>query len=217
MAAAENEGFFIAIDGLDGTGKSTHVARLAEWMTKSGRPAKITREPGGTPAGEKIRNILLDSSMSLTPEAELLLFCADRAEHQKTVKSIVAEGVSVVCDRFLSSTWAYQIFGRGCPAEILHSVTKQTVDKFPDLTIILDLDIDIALKRAKNRLSSEGKLTSEGRFEAENTNFYNHVREGFLWYAKQQEFGKVFVIEATGDMDEVFNAVKDVCHSWLGI
>lgn len=212
---AGEESYFIVIDGVDGSGKSTQVSRLAQWLTEMGFPAETSREPGGTEAGVKIRDILVSGESRLTPDTEMLLFCADRAEHQEKIISLLSEGVSVVCDRFISSTWAYQVFGRGCRRDVLETVSALTVKRLPDLTVILDLDPAAALHRAKERLARDGKLASEGRFEAENAGFFSRVRKGFLWYAQQEKFGITAVIEASGDMDDVHMKIRNVCRGVL--
>ena len=159
----------------------------------------------------------MSSGSELTPDTEMLLFCADRTEHQGKIASLLAAGVSVVCDRFMSSTWAYQVFGRGCRRDILENVSALTVSRLPDLTILLDLNPADALQRAKERLARDGRLASEGRFEAESAGFFSRVREGFLWYAQQEKFGTTAVIEASGAMEDVHMKIRNVCCEVLGL
>jgi dTMP kinase len=211
------EAKFIVIDGIDGSGKSTQINMLATWMTDMGFPVEKSREPGGTEAGVKIRDILLSSTTEITPDTEMLLFCADRSEHQKKIVSLLDKGINVICDRFMSSTWAYQIFGRNCRRDILETVSAMTVKRLPDLTIILDLEPDEALRRAKGRLIKNGMLESEGRFEAENIEFFTNVRKGFLWYAGEKQFGHTAVIKASGNIDDVHMKIKNLCKEVLAI
>ena len=208
---------FIVIDGIDGTGKSTQVTLLSSWLREIGIYAEITREPGGTDAGALIRSILTNKDMLLSPDTELLLFCADRAEHQKRVDSMLANGVTVVCDRFLSSTWAYQIFGRKLQPALLEAVIPLTVRTFPDLTVILDMDTGTALKRAEKRLSQEGKSITEGRFETEKKEFFLDVQKGFHWYASRKEFGKSVIADASGTIEETADKIRKLCIENLKI
>ncbi len=208
---------FIVIDGIDGTGKSTQVKLLAGWLREKGIYAETTQEPGGTAAGAVIRSMLVNKNMMLEPDTELLLFCADRAEHQQKVRSMLADGISVVCDRFLPSTWAYQIFGRKLQPALLEAVIPRTVHTFPDLTIILDMDVDIALKRAEERLAREDKTIAEGRFEAEKKDFFRDVQKGFRWYASQERFGRSIVVDASGSVDEISARIQNMCAENLNI
>ena len=208
---------FIVVDGVDGAGKSTQVKLLAEWLRGKGEPAEITREPGGTAAGTIIRSVLVNKNMMLVPETELLLFCADRAEHQQKVRSMLTNGINVICDRFLPSTWAYQVFGRKLQPGLLEEVILHTVHTFPDLTLIMDMNIDDALKRAEERLAIEGKTIAEGRFESEKKEFFRNVREGFLWYASQERFGKSVIIDASGSTEEIAVNIQNACAENLNI
>ena len=208
---------FIVIDGIDGSGKSVQTKLLTEWLCQRGVYAESTREPGGTAAGESIRSILINKNMELEPETELFLFCADRAEHQRKIRSLLAKGVSVICDRFLPSTWAYQVFGRKLQPVLLKAIIPHTVHMFPDLTFILDMDVDLALKRAKERLEKEKKGITEGRFEAEDREFFYDVQRGFRWYASQKQFGKSLIIDAGGAVEEVSKRVRKACMESLNI
>lgn len=199
---------FIVVDGIDGSGKSTQIKKLAEWMRGLGRNVEITKEPGGTPVGEKIRSVLLSRDTRMQPDTEMLLFCADRAEHQHKVRKLLDEGVDVLCDRFLSSTWAYQIYGRKLNPELMEKVTEKTVHTCPDLTVILDLNVTEALRRAKERLKQDGKEFDEGRFEAENESFFHDVKEGFRWYAAEELFGEAVLLDASSTEDEIFKSLK---------
>jgi dTMP kinase len=198
MNQAADEPRFIVIDGIDGTGKTTQTAALADYLKKRGIKAVTTFEPGATDAGRSIRQILLNKETKLSKEAELLLFCADRAEHQYKIRDALAEGAWVISDRFLSSSWAYQVWARGVPETLLREITTHTVRRFPDLTVILDLDEASALTRSRSRLAAEEKQTAEGRFEDEKLAFFNKVRQGFIQFAAHPPYdGDTVLIDAS--------------------
>jgi dTMP kinase len=210
-------GRFIAVDGIDGSGKSTQVRLLCEWLAAKGFNVQTTFEPGATPVGSVLRNLLLDGSVFMSPESELLLFCADRKEHQIKVESLLDEGVWVVTDRFLASTWAYQIFGRSVAPELLEALIPYTVTDFPSLTIILDLDVEMSARRYVSRCRTGGKQLNTDRFESEGNEFLNAVRRGFLWYADCGRFGEVVLIDASNDEQTVFKRITGYCEDFFGI
>lgn len=205
--------FFIAIDGIDGTGKSTQVKLLSKAVKDRNIKAVSTKEPGGTAAGHLIREILLDQNMMLNSTAEILLFCADRAEHQDKIKMYLNNNISVICDRFLPSTYAYQVFGRGVESALLDSLVERTVKIFPDLTIILDLEVSTAVERAKERLKNSGMTEAEGRFELEGEEFFTNVRNGFHWYA--ENFDNAVIIDASGTEDDVFKKIQSAASKLI--
>ena len=209
--------FFVAIDGVDGTGKSTQTELLIRWLMSKGLAVEKSCEPGGTPTGAKIRSILVSKESRMAPDTELLLFLADRAEHQHKIIKHLEDGKSVVTDRFLPSTWAYQIYGRGLSPELLEAVTSLTVTRFPDLTIILDMDEKTALERAEKRLKAEGKSSSEGRFEAESLAFFAKVREGFRAYAAHERFGRSVLIDSSGSTEDVALRIQRALTGVLGL
>ncbi len=190
-------GVLITVEGCEGTGKSTQSESIAEALRSSGMLVTTVREPGGTPVGESVREILLDTDNdALEPRAELLLYEASRAQlvHQVVVPALVAGG-AVVCDRFSDSTTAYQGYGRGLPIdEVVRLNAFATAGLTPDITIVLDLPPTEGLARA----------TGEGadRLEAEEIGFHERVREGFLRIA-EAEPERVFVVDATGSREQV--------------
>ncbi|MDR2104476.1 MAG: dTMP kinase [Deferribacteraceae bacterium] len=200
---------FIVLDGLDGTGKTTQCTLLAEYLIKSGVKAAVGFEPGGTEAGRRIREILLNSQTSISKETELLLFSADRAEHQVKVASLLELGFWVISDRFLSSTWAYQVRGRSAPIGLFEAVLPYTIKQYPDLTIILDLEAESAVQRSLLRLKAEGKEIAEGRFESEKSSFFQKTREGFLEYAANRQYGETIIINAAQTIEEVSEQIID--------
>ena len=209
--------FFIAIDGVDGTGKSTQVELLVKWLAKRGYSVEKSCEPGGTSTGKKIRALLVSKESQMETDTELLLFLADRAEHQHKVIRLLKEGKSVVTDRFLPSTVAYQIYGRGLSPELLDAVSPLIIKRFPDLTIILDMDEKTALERADKRLRAEGKSLSEGRFEAEGQAFFAKVREGFRACALDKRLGYSLIVDSSGSTEEVALRIQDVLIKELGL
>jgi dTMP kinase len=198
---------FITFEGVEGCGKSTQLALLAERLRASGRPVTTTREPGGTPIAEKIRSILLDSAhAALDPLAEWLLIEAARREHLRgVVRPALASGSFLLCDRFSDSTEAYQAAGRGIDARWIAEVDARVREGVtPDLTLVYDCDPEEGLARAKARNARlETPASAGGRFEAEDLSLHRKVREAFLAIA-QREPGRVAVIRVDGDAGAVF-------------
>ncbi len=188
---------FVTFEGIEGSGKSTLARSIAEMLRQSGTPVFLTREPGGSELGSKIRSLLLNAGESVNPAAELFLFLADRAQHVSTViKPALAAGSVVLCDRFSDSTVAYQGFGRGMDIGLLNSLNDAaTGGLVPDLTILADLPPEIGLERARKRNSALGIDMSEGRFEAEELSFHARIRDGFLAIAKDCP-GRMSVLDA---------------------
>lgn len=171
---------FITLEGPDGVGKSTQAVLLADWLEAQGVPVLLTREPGGTVTGAKIRHMLLDASLQLSDTTELLLFLADRAQHvEQLIRPALAEGYAVVCDRFGDSTLAYQGHARqrmatlrALPAELLYPL-------MPDLTLILDADPAACAARIA------GRGVEANRLDEETMAFRQAVRAGFLAIAHE--------------------------------
>ncbi|WP_277656401.1 dTMP kinase [Seleniivibrio woodruffii] len=179
---------YIALDGIDGCGKTTLSQGIYKEFAKLGRRVKLTREPGGTEVGMLLRQLLVNQKFALEPETELMLYCADRLEHQtKLVLPNLESGRDVISDRFLSSTYAYQIFGRGLDKPFLDYLSQHSVKRMPDITFIIDIDPKTALNRAVERLKRDGMMQDEGKFESLGTEFYEKVHEGFVWYADTHE------------------------------
>ena len=197
---------FITFEGIEGCGKSTQLALLAERLRASGRAVTTTREPGGTPVAEKIRGILLDAAHAgLDPVAEWLLIEAARREHVRTViRPVLASGAFLLCDRFADSTEAYQAAGRGLDARWIAEVDARVRDGVaPDLTLVYDCDPREGLARARKRNAESAGGGSAGRFEAEALELHERVRAAFLAIAKREP-GRVAVIGVVGDANAVF-------------
>ena len=189
---------FITFEGIEGCGKSTQAKRIANRLEKEGVSLILTREPGGTPIGNDIRQILLSSkNRDLPPLAELLLYEADRALHMSSVvKPALAEQKWVLCDRFFDATTAYQGYARG---QDLHVTTRlneiASAGITPDITFLLDCPVAVGIKRALTR-NAESDVTGQDRFEREKTVFHEAVRNGYLDIAKKNP-DRFVVVDAT--------------------
>jgi dTMP kinase len=200
-----HRGHFITFEGLDGCGKSTQLKKLAGVLKKQGFSVVVTREPGGTKAGEKIRNLLLDTgTCGLSPFSELALMFASRAQHIKEIiQPSLAEGKVVLCDRFTDSTEAYQGGGRRLGSEPvleLHRVLCGGLQ--PELTILMDSDVAHSVDRARRRnltraAGSRRGESDENRFEQESRAFFGRVRHGYLAIAGREP-DRVKLIDARG-------------------
>jgi len=199
-------GLFITLEGIDGCGKTTQAGLLVEWLRRRGYHVRLTREPGGTEAGEPLREILLSPERVITPEAELFLYLADRSLHvAQTVKPALAEGRVVVCERHADSTLAYQGAGRGLDMELLRRLNAVAAGGLsPDLTLVLDVPPD------KVRLD-EARLD---RLELEGRGFSARVAEGFRTIARQEP-DRVKLVDGTGDMATVHDRVVAVVSELL--
>ena len=178
-------GYFITFEGSEGCGKTTQIEALAKALEAQGKTVLITREPGGTLIGEKIRNLLQDQSHKndISDMTELLLFSASRAELiTSRIQPALSRGEIVICDRFYDSTFVYQGLGRAINMNIVEQLNQITVGTLkPDLTILLDLDAKIGIERAKSRQSGE-----LDRIENESLAFFEAVRNGYLELAKKE-------------------------------
>lgn len=171
-------GYFIAFEGPEGAGKSTQIRHLARQLEQDGIPLITSREPGGTPAGDAIREVILDPKLTMTPLTEFLLYSASRAEHVDTVIApALAQNNVVITDRFAGASLAYQGYGRGVALEFIHNLTDTITTRLPDLTILLDIDVRVGL----NRIAKRGQLD---RLEQANITFHERVRRGFLEQAR---------------------------------
>jgi dTMP kinase len=192
-----NRGLFITLEGGEGAGKSTSLEFVRDHLELAGRRVVVTREPGGTPLGEKIRDLLLHGSEGMKVDTELLLMFAARAEHlARVIRPALADGTCVVCDRFTDATYAYQGGGRGVPEariRILEDWVQQGLR--PDLTLLLDIPVAQGLERA-------GQRSAPDRFEREKIDFFERVRNRYL-AAATNEPQRVRVIDATGDLPAV--------------
>jgi dTMP kinase len=205
-------GRFITLEGGEGAGKSTQIAQLKGWLEGRGHRVTVTREPGGSPGAEMIRKLLVEGPVERwdgTTEA-LLHFAARREHLRSTVWPALKRGEWVVSDRFADSTLAYQGYGHGIERKIFEQRYEVAAGSFrPDLTIILDLPIEIGLKRAAERRGSET------RYESLPREFHARVRAGFLEIAAREP-KRCVVIDATGTVDAIAQAIADAVSDRLG-
>jgi len=174
---------FITLEGIEGSGKTTALARLVTHIEARGHVCRVTREPGGTPFGRRLRAILLDpDSGAIDPRAELLLYCADRAQHvHSVIQPALDAGEIVVCDRYLDATLAYQGGARGLGLEVIRALHRLVLPPLmPDLTFLFDLDPRIGLRRAWAAVNEGERRRGESRFESEALAFHESVRQNYL-------------------------------------
>lgn len=215
-------GKFITFEGLDGSGKSTQIEKLARSLRAHGVAVTVTREPGGTPTGEKIREVLLHSATSgLSPLTEMALMFASRAQHiQEVILPALTEGRVVLCDRFTDSTEAYQGGGRRLgskPVLQLHEIFCGGLQ--PDVTILLDNEVRFSVERARRRNRKQKNSRSEkdeNRFEQENRAFFGRVRGAYLAIASREP-QRVQVINARGTPAETHAAIMEIVRKKLKI
>lgn len=208
------QGKFITIEGGEGVGKSTQIAALRDLLASRGRDVIVTREPGGTPRAERIRELLLDPvAEQMPPTCELLLVFAARSTHvENVVRPALARGAWVVCDRFIDATYAYQGGGRGFDASTIATLEHIVLGELkPDLTLLLDAPLDIANARAQARNEAVGRTD---RFEQEQREFFERVRATYLQRA-QAEPNRIVVIDASADRDHVADAIATAVRSKL--
>ena len=197
-------GKFITLEGIDGAGKSTHLAWLADFFRQRGMTVQVTREPGGTELGEKLRQVLLDPKNSMHAETEAMLMFAARREHlDKVIEPALADGIWVVCDRFTDATFAYQGGGRGVDWQRLAQLELWAQRGLqPDLTLLFDLAPETGRQRASRARSAD-------RFEQEQDDFYRRVRDGYLKRA-QEAPARVRVIDASLSVAQIQQKLADI-------
>jgi len=199
-------GKFITLEGIDGAGKSTHLSWLADRVRAHGHKVVITREPGGTPLGEKLRELLLTQSMHTETET-MLMFAARREHMAQVIQPALAAGRWVISDRFTDATFAYQGGGRGLAQDKLAVLEQWVQEGFqPDLTLYFDLPIEVARDRLA---TTEGALD---RFERENAGFFGRVRAAYLARA-EAEPGRMRVIDASQSLDDVKESLEIIITS----
>lgn len=202
---------FITLEGTEGAGKTTQLPHLVRFLEDRGFECVVTREPGGTPTGRKIRSVLLDPANSdMTPEAELFLYAADRAQHVQTViLPALAKKKTVICDRFVDATEAYQGFARGLDRELIALLNRVAAGNLkPDITILFDLPPETGLNRAWERINRNGADSADHRFEAENLDFHNRVRQGYLEISRRDP-ERFLILNAEGTEQEVRQALLE--------
>ncbi|KZB53818.1 dTMP kinase [Thalassospira xiamenensis] len=208
-------GLFISFEGGEGSGKTTQIRRLESWFRQRGREVVVTREPGGSPGAEEIRNLLLTGDPGRWDAVtEALLMFASRRDHvERTIRPALAEGKVVLCDRFADSSVAYQGFGHGLGAEFIRNLWQIAIDGFkPDLTLIFDLPVEVGLERAGARFANIS--AAEDRFERMGTEFHQRLRNGFIEIARKNP-ERCEIVDANGDIDLVCERMISVVSARL--
>jgi len=204
------KGKFIVFEGIDGSGKTTQINQLSNWLNETdlipeNNQLVITREPGGTQLGKSIRSLLLDTSQEINPDSitELLLYAADRAQHvNEIIRPSLNKGDWVISDRFCGSTLAYQGYGRKLDIKLIKDLeTIATQEISPDITFLLDIPVDESIKRRMNR--------EEDRMEKEGREFLSHVSQGFKILSENQKWKVISALQAKEDiLSDIKNEIK---------
>jgi dTMP kinase len=205
-----SRGRFITLEGIEGAGKSTVAQRVSEWLAARGITARVTREPGGTPLAERVRKIVLERGPeAVSPRAETLLMFAARSIHvENLIRPALAGGEWVLCDRFTDATRAYQGYGRGMDLGWIEQLAAAIHgDLQPDCTLLLDLPVEVGLRRARGRSGM-----AADRFEAETVEFFERVRQGYLALARHEP-ERVRVIDASLALPAVTEQVTTALES----
>ena len=206
----KNKGFFITFEGIDGSGKSTQIKSLAKSLKNFGFDIIITREPGGSVGGEEIRNLLLQGDINRwSAETEILLFTAARRDHlERIISPALQNGKIVICDRFTDSTRMYQGMRGPKLRDLVDKLTDEVINCDPDLTIVIDIDPEISLKRAKSR------KTVEERFEDFGVELQKDMRQGFIDLSKEFS-SRIEVVNGHQSIDDLANDIFSVVKAKL--
>lgn len=218
MADCSMAGRFITFEGIEGCGKTTQIRILEDYLKMRGHPVVLTREPGGTAIGEKIRQVLLNAAFKeMQPLTELLLYAAARCQHvEEVIRPALAAGKIVLCDRYADATTAYQGEARGIPSQFLQTLHQLgTGNLQPDLTFLLDCPVEIGLKRIQERESEIPGQTNLDRFEKEQYDFHERVRQGYLQIARAEPH-RIKVINALEDVHAVHEKIVSNVVQHLG-
>ncbi len=210
-------GTFITFEGIDGSGKSTQLRLLDNFLRANGYNPLITREPGGTPVGLRLRAALLDASEEVDPLTELLVFAADRAQHvRRVIRPTIEAGQIVISDRYADATVAYQGAGRGFSPELISEIVQLATEGLkPDLTVLFDLGIDESTRRTTRR--STGKSSSKtgrDRLDIEDAEFHSRVRDAYLQIARDEP-ERVKLVDSSGPVELTHERVKDIVVTFL--
>ena len=201
------EGKFITLEGIEGSGKSTNLSVIKQILDENQINYIVTREPGGGPLGSNLREILLDKSNTISPSVEMLLMMADRKDHVDNVINLnLKKGNWVVSDRYLDSTIAYQGGGRQLDVNLITFLSAELDLPTPDLTLLFDLPVNKALKRAKERSELD-------RFESESTDFHNRIRDSYLEQASKNDRFKI--VNSAKEIESVAEQVKNYINEFI--
>ena len=210
-------GTFITFEGIDGSGKSTQLRLLKNFLRANGYDPLITREPGGTPVGLRLRAALLDASEEVDPLTELLVFAADRAQHvRRVIRPALEAGQIVISDRYADATVAYQGAGRGFPPELIKEIVQLATEGLkPDLTVLFDLGIAESTNRTTRRSTGKSShKTGRDRLDIEDAEFHSRVRDAYLQIAAAEP-ERVKLIDSSGPVELTHERVKDIIVSFL--
>ncbi len=208
---------FITLEGIEGAGKTSQLDNIVAFMEGRGYECITTREPGGTAIGSQIRGVLLNpENDNLDPDAELLLYVADRVQHIRTlIEPHLTAGQVVICDRFYDATLVYQGYARGLDIGLIRNLHRWVChDLTPDLTLLFDLEPKVGLARAWRQIDSGGRTDQESRFEMEKLAFHEKVRQGYLELA-QGAPERFRIIDAQQSPQQVSQALQDVLADYL--
>lgn len=206
-------GTFITFEGIDGSGKSTQLRLLANFLQQRGREVLLTREPGGTPVGNRLRAALLDAQEEVDPLTELLVFAADRAQHvRRVLRPALQSGRIVFSDRYADATRAYQGAGRGFSRELIEEIIQLATEGLkPDLTVLFDLSVEDSTARTQRR----GNGTQRGdRLDAEDNDFHERVREAYLQLA-ESEPERIKIVNTNQPPELTHQRVKEIVIPFL--
>ena len=200
---------FITFEGIEGSGKSTQAKLLVEYLRGKGLNVILTREPGGVELSERIRSILIETGLDISPRAELLLFLASRAQHtDELIRPSLQKGHIVVCDRYIDASVAYQGYGRGLSIEMIKRLNDWATGGIrPNLTVLLDLSPEEGLERVRTSKKMD-------RIEGENLEFHRRVREGYLEIARSDP-DRFLVLDATRSMEEIQRFIREAVEACL--
>ena len=203
---------FLTLEGIEGSGKTTQINNICRFLENTGHNCVITREPGGTEIGRKIRSILLDpENKGLEPMAELLLYFSDRVQHvQELINPALSEGKTVICDRYFDATLVYQGYARGLDMNLITRLHELVLEGLkPDITFLLDLSPEIGLSRAWEQIDNGSRTGDETRFEKEALSFHEKIRAGYLELARLEP-QRFRVIDASQEKNKVQVAIEEV-------
>lgn len=211
-------GRFITFEGIEGSGKSTVAGRVSESLERAGIETLLTREPGGTRLSEEIREMLLDASRGpIDPRTELLLYVASRAQLvEQVILPARARGITVICDRFMDASVAYQGWARGLGEELVDRLNEFAVGEcVPGRTFLLDLPVETGFSRGPERRESDG-VRMKDRLELEDRSFHDRVREGYLRLAGRHP-GRVVIVDAAAPLERVLEEVLGNLSPLFGV
>ena len=206
-------GTFITFEGIDGSGKSTQLRLLANYLNKAGCEVVLTREPGGTPVGIRLRAALLDAHEEVDPLTELLVFAADRAQHvRRVLRPAIKAGQVIISDRYADATVAYQGAGRGFSPQLITEIVQLATEGLkPDLTVLFDLSVEESIARTSRRVNGKHK---GDRLDAEASDFHVRVRDAYLELARAEP-ERVKIVKTNRPAEETHKQVKEIVVPFL--